>query len=50
MLKKIRSLTYQYAIPAAFIIFVIIDILLLGLGQLLDRYRRSCRIDVPVHR
>ena len=34
MLKKIRSLTYQYAIPAAFIIFVLTDLLLLGLGQL----------------
>ena len=36
MLKKIRSLTYQYAIPAAFIIFVLTDLLLLGLGQLLS--------------
>lgn len=36
MLKKIRSLTYQYAIPAAFIVFVLIDLLLLGLGQLLS--------------
>ena len=36
MIKKIRSLTYQYAISAAFIVFVIIDILLLGLGQLLS--------------
>ena len=36
MLKKIRSLTYQYAIPAAFIIFVLMDCLLLGLGRLLS--------------
>ena len=36
MLKKIRSLTYQYAMSAAFIVFVLIDLLLLGIGQLLS--------------
>ena len=36
MLKKIRSLTDQHAIPAAFIIFVIYDLLLVGLGKLLS--------------
>lgn len=36
MLKKIKSLTYQYAIPAAFIVFVLLDSLLLGLGRLLS--------------
>ena len=36
MLKKIRSLTYKYAITATFIIFVLTDMLLLGIGQLLS--------------
>ena len=36
MLKKIRSLTYKYAISATFIIFVLTDMLLLGIGQLLS--------------
>lgn len=36
MLKKIRALSYQHAIPAAFIIFLLIDFSLLGLGQLLS--------------
>lgn len=36
MLKKIRSLAYQHAIPAAFIVFVLLDLLLLGLGRLLS--------------
>ena len=35
MLKKIRSLTYQHAIPAAFIIFGLYEILMKGLGKLL---------------
>ena len=41
MLKKIRSLTYQYAIPAAFIVFVVFDLLLMGLGQLLSLLPKS---------
>ena len=36
MLKKIRSLAYQHALPAAFIIFILLDLLLLGTGQLLS--------------
>ena len=36
MLKKIRSLAYEHAIPAAFIIFIVFDLLLLGVGQLLS--------------
>ena len=36
MLKKIRSLAYQYALPAAVIIFVLFDLLLLGIGRLLS--------------
>ena len=36
MLKKIRSLTNQYAIPAAFVVFVLCDLLILGLGRLLS--------------
>lgn len=36
MLKKIRSLAYQHAIPAAFIIFVLIDLLLFGLSGILS--------------
>jgi membrane protease YdiL (CAAX protease family) len=36
MLKKIRSLAYQHAIAAAFIIFVLIDLLLFGLSGLLS--------------
>ena len=34
MLKKIRSLTDQYAIPAALIVFAVVKLLLLGLGKL----------------
>lgn len=41
MLKKIRSLTYQYAIPAAFIVFVVFDLLLMGLGRLLSLLPKS---------
>lgn len=41
MLKKIRLLTYQYAIPAAFIVFVVFDLLLMGLGQLLSLLPKS---------
>ena len=41
MLKKIRSLTYQYAIPAAFIVFAVFDLLLMGLGQLLSLLPKS---------
>ena len=36
MLKKIRSLMYQYAIPAAFIVYLLIDIMLFGIGRLLS--------------
>ena len=36
MLKKIRALTEQYAIPATFIAYILIDLLLLGLGRLLS--------------
>lgn len=36
MLKKIRAFSHQHAIPAAFIVFVLFDFLLLGLGQLLS--------------
>ena len=36
MLKKIRALTYRYAIPSAFIAFVLIDLLLHGISQLLS--------------
>ena len=35
MLKKIRSLTDQYAIPAAIIAFVFMKLLIMGLGRLL---------------
>ena len=41
MLKKIRSLSYQYAIPAAFIIFVLLDLLLFGLSGLLSFLPRT---------
>ena len=34
MLKKIRSLVYQHAIPATFIIFVLLEVILSGLGKL----------------
>ena len=36
MLKKIRSLTYQHALLAAFIIFGLYELLLSGLGKLLS--------------
>ena len=36
MLKKIRDLTHQHAIPAALIFFAVFDLFLLGLGQLLS--------------
>lgn len=36
MLKKIRSFTDQHAIPAAVIAFVILKLLIMGLGQLLS--------------
>ena len=36
MIKKIRDWTYQHAIPAAFIIFILVDCLLLGVGKLLE--------------
>lgn len=36
MLKQIRSLVYQHAIPAAFIIFILLDIFLICLGKLLS--------------
>ena len=36
MLKKIRSLTDQYALLSAFIVFVLFDLLLVGLGRILS--------------
>lgn len=36
MLKKIRILIDQYAIPAAFIVFILLEFLQLGLGRLLS--------------
>jgi membrane protease YdiL (CAAX protease family) len=36
MLKKIKPLMYKYAILAAFVSFLLIDILILGLGKLLS--------------
>lgn len=36
MLKKIRALADQYAIPAAFIAFIVIDLVLQALGELLS--------------
>ena len=36
MLKKIRSLAYQYAIPAVLIVFVLFDLLMFGLARLLS--------------
>lgn len=41
MLKKIRSLTYQYAIPAVFVIYILLDLLLHGVGQLLSFLPRT---------
>ena len=41
MLKKIRSLTYKYAIPAAFISFILIDLILHGLGKLLSSIAKT---------
>lgn len=35
MLKKIRFLTNQYAIVAVFIVYIVLDLLVLGLGRLL---------------
>ena len=36
MLKKIRALAYQYAIPAVLIIFVLFDLLMFGLARILS--------------
>lgn len=36
MLKKIRDLTHQHAIPTALIFFAVFDLFLLGLGKLLS--------------
>lgn len=36
MLKKFRSVTERHAIPASFIVFVLFEVLILGLGQLLS--------------
>ena len=45
MLKKIRSLAYEHAIPAAFIIFIIFDLLLLGVGRLLSLLPKTLPIE-----
>ncbi len=36
MLKRIRALTYQYALPATFIAFIVLKLIIMGLGQLLS--------------
>ena len=41
MLKKIRSLIYQHAIPAAFIVFVLLKLIIMGLGQLFSLLPQS---------
>ena len=45
MLKKIRSFTEQYAIPAAFIVFIALDFLMLGLGRLLSLLPKTLPLD-----
>ena len=49
MLKKIRSLTYQYAIPAAFIVYILIDLLLHGISQLLSLLPQTLPIKYLSH-
>ena len=49
MIKKIRSLTDKYPIPAAFIAFVLIDVVVLGLGQLLSPLTNTLFMSYVVH-
>jgi membrane protease YdiL (CAAX protease family) len=44
MLNKFRSLAYKYAIPAAFIIFVLFDLFIHGVGRLLSLLPESVAV------